>query len=178
MLEKYTLLLRVYSRRLDIFLSIAADLPFLTYLRPCQLQPKRMLGRVCGHESTVVHLLPVTHASHHGFSPSSHLLRRIVSPNTQFSPLKSNNNNNNNNNFYIHSSLDRTIEKSDNTWRAVKSNRFTISRLFGSGCWSKEKLVSTQPTGGLTGAAGFSQVGHKWIVRGARGRGTKVSRRA
>lgn len=177
MLEKYTLLLRVYSRRLDIFLSIAADLPFLTYLRPCQLQPKRMLGRVCGHESTVVHLLPVTHTLRTMDSlprPTSFV---ESSPPIPFSPLKSNNNNNNTI-FYIHSSLDRTIEKSDNSWRAVKSNRFTISRLFGSGCWSKEKLVSTQPTGGLTGAAGFSQVGHKWIVRGARGRGTKVSRRA
>lgn len=40
-------------RRLDIFLSIAADLPFLTYLRPCQLQSKRMLGRVCGHETVL-----------------------------------------------------------------------------------------------------------------------------
>lgn len=163
------------SRRLDIFLSIAADLPFLTYLRPCQLQSKRMLGRVCGHESTVVHLLPVTHASHHGISSSSHpSSNRLPNP-IPSSPLKSGNNNNNNN-YTIFASIRPWIEKSDNTWRAVKSNRLTISRLFGSGL-GKEKLLVGAP-GGLTGAAGFSQVGHKWIVRGARGRGTKVSRRA
>lgn len=33
-------------RRLDIFLRVTADLSFLTYLRPCQLESKRMLDRV------------------------------------------------------------------------------------------------------------------------------------
>lgn len=33
-------------RRLDIFLHVTADLSFLTYLRPCQLESKRMLDRV------------------------------------------------------------------------------------------------------------------------------------
>lgn len=77
------------SRRLDIFLSIAADLPFLTYLRPCQLQSKRMLGRVCARASCP--LVARTTRLPRGFF--SLLVYRRNYPFQCYSPLKNNNNN-------------------------------------------------------------------------------------